>query len=173
MYSQRRDEAIAELGPLANPDDYPTPDDIEKRFGIETEFFPVPSGKDFGYLDDTLASAIADNLNARVSKWVGTAMQDGWTRMEKTIAKMHETLADEEQTKFKTTLVSNIKNMVGLVKDFNITNDPKYTTMVEEVEEKLCSLTVPQLKNSVAKRREVAAHAEDILAKLAEFGLAA
>lgn len=172
VYATRLQEALANLSGLANPADYPTEQEILSKFGVEIIFSPVPSGQDFGYLDEAFANHFAKDLNNRVTQWVDNAMQDGWKRLEVAISKMKDTLADEEQMKFKSSLVDNVKQLVGLVKDFNITNRPEYAELVEEVEQKLCVYTAPQLKNSIGTRRTVASEASSVLDKLASYGLA-
>lgn len=172
IYAQRRDEALANLGALADPADYPTEEEILARFGVEMIFSPVPSGTDFKYLEGGWASALSANLNQRVTAWVDNAMTDGWKRLGDTIDKMAQTLKDEEQMKFKGSLVKNVQDMLELVKDFNITGKPEYDELVKEVEERLTKYDSKQLKASVGVRRQVASDADAVLAKLASYGLA-
>jgi hypothetical protein len=171
-YELRRQAAMATgLGELADPSLYPDVSKLDALFGVTVEFQPIPHDSGFGETLTAYKDALRANLNKLVSKRLESAVSDGWGRLLKYVQNMATTLKDEERNRFHETLVSNIKDMVEILKAFDVTDDPRYAELVKAVEEELCQVPSKGLKLNVTKRREVAQSANALLKKFAEMGI--
>lgn len=173
-YELRRQAALSSgLGDLADPSLYPEVSELDDRFGVTVEFQPIPNDDGFGETLSAYKAALSTSLNKLVTKRLETAVSDGWGRLLKYVQNMATTLKDEERNRFHKTLVSNIKDMVDILKAFDVTGDPRYAELVQLVEAELCQVPSDGLKVNVTKRRAVAQSATAILARFAELGVTA
>ena len=89
------------------------------------------------------------------------AMRDLWRRLYEPVKHMAEKLADPEG-KFKDTLVSNIREIAGLLTRLNVAEDPNLEELRKEVEAKLCGQAPETLRTDATIRTMVAADARQI-----------
>lgn len=166
-YPQLREDARKRLGKMYNAMDYPDVSDIQGRFDISMDFDPVGTARDFRVqLNEEYASAIRNDITARMERRQNEAMKNCYERLKDVVAHIHERLADEDKT-FRDTLISNAEELLKVLPALNITNDPALNALGKEVEEML--VHPDRLRNDKGLRGETAKKAADILAK---FGMA-
>ena len=153
------------LGTMYNPGDYPDPDTIGQRFGINLEFRPVPSAADFRVdVSNEARAELEESVKQSVSARQADAVKSLYARIREVVAKVNERLSDPKAI-FKDSLITNVSDLTRVLKGLNITNDPKITSLCEHMERKLI-VSPGVLRTNERHRAEVAESAREILAEL-------
>jgi hypothetical protein len=166
VYDLRRQEAMRNLGSLADPNDYPTRDEITTQFGVDLNVQPVPAATDFSRV--AIPAQVAEALGARAAgiykQSLDNAMQDLSDRLLAELKRMAVQLGKfgaGEKTKLYSSLIDNMRALVELVKATNYANDTK----INELVDRLAELTQHDIKTLRAN----ATVASDIAAKAVEL----
>lgn len=164
-YPQLVQNARQMLGSLYEPGDYPTPESIKQRFGVNTSFSPVPDAEDFRV--DVGAEAVEEirkNITANVESRMKGAIRECWDRLDEVVKAMYERLSDPEAV-FRDSLVENIRTLVGVLPKLNITNDPHLNSVLGKVRDWLL-VNPDDLRKSKKSRALIADKACEILAEI-------
>jgi len=89
-------------------------------------------------LKDSYAQAYSDNLNS--------AYADVWQRTHDALLNMSAKLSGNDKQIFRDSLVSNVRDMVGLLDRFNITDDAKMRQAKVKIENALLGVTPDALR---------------------------
>jgi hypothetical protein len=126
-------ETQLKLGDMYNPNEYPSNDTVQAKFGFRLNHLPLPEPGEFGSNDFRLAIGAqqAAELQQQYASFYETqltrAMGDLWSRAYDVLTRMSERLdyADHEQKKvFRNSLVSNVIDIIDMMETMNITDDP-------------------------------------------------
>lgn len=159
--------AKAQLGGLFNIREYPQ--DIRKKFDVDTTFLPFPTGEDFRV--DGINGAeeeIKAKLNNLPAMVEAKAREEIGARVLDVARKMVERMGAYTGGKagsFRDSLVDNVRELVEVLPALNVTGD----AMVEEITRELArlgSVDVDSLRESQVLRDETKAAAEAIVAKM-------
>lgn len=166
-YLQLKDDAKRVLGGLYNDADYPTINEIARKFHIDMAVFPVPTA-DFrvSIASDELAR-IQQDVERRVADAQSTAMKEVWTRLYDRVKHMAEKLADPKAI-FRDSMVENAQEICALLPRLNFMDDPQLEAMRQDVEAKLIKHP-DALRNDPDLRRDTAAEAKAIMDKMKSF----
>lgn len=154
------------LGPAFIQGEYPNANDIEKFYEFSIHKKPVPQDDHFilkvekATLDEIKKDFVKDqeeNLK-QISKNL-------MNRLYELVERMAERLNDKDPIIYKT-LVSNLEELVNILPDLNLANDPKLSELCLEVKQKLIVFTPGQLKKDKRARAKTAKDAKDIQAKM-------
>jgi len=161
--------AAFHLGDLFDREEYPAAELIANKFRFSYAVSPVPTAGDFRIdineqAKAELAQQYTDHFNQRLSH----AMRDIWDRLHDCLTHMSDRLTDGQDGKrkgFHSTLVSNAKELVGLLSRLNIANDPKLELARVELNRAIDGVDYEELKESDAIRDDVKRKVDSILAK--------
>ena len=151
-------EAQVHLGDMYNDKDYPTVGELRQKFKCVIAYAPLPESGDFRV--DLPKEAIAELQSSYVNYYeekAKQAMNDVWERLYKVLKNMSEKLdyADKENKKvFRDTLVSNVMDMIELLRVSNVTNSVQMTAMADQLEEALVGVTPDALREDDYFRAE-------------------
>lgn len=167
VYDQRRDQAMANLGSLANPADYPTGDELRNLFGIHVDVLPVPSTGDFSRT--AIPADIATALGQRMAKQQDAVMRAAVNDLRKRVLTEVKRIATQlgrygegEKTRLYETLVTNIQGLVKLLADSNISGNEGIDALVQNIKNSLCKHDIKQIKQSPALAADIAKKAKQI-----------
>jgi hypothetical protein len=151
--------AAFQLGTLFNRAEYPTRDQVARKFSFDVVFTPLPTAGDFR-LD--IESEVQDDLvrqyEARMQTMVEQANQDAWTRLYDVLSAMSDRLAIEEtedgpkKRVFRDSLVSNADEICGLLTALNVTGDPALERARARLEDAIHGVTADDLRKSDGQR---------------------
>jgi hypothetical protein len=148
---------------LFKDSDYPTADELRRRFKVSVSFEPVPSRDDFRVnLQNEEIEKIQNMLEESLKEKEKEAMKDLWVRLYEPVKAMAETLNSGKKG-FHRTLVGNVENMCQLLTKLNLTEDPDLEKKRKEVEDELTKYSSDDLKNNEDLAKSVGRKAEDIL----------
>lgn len=173
-------DAAFKHGALFDRSEYPDTEDVRKRFRIQ-EFVTVVPKDDFRV---AVSSAIAEDLQqqyeAQMQRVVAQATQDMREQLVTYASRLRDACAevqaeaDEEARSGKTkrrkiyeSTFDNVRSMVDLIRNFNLTNDAKLTEAADKLSELLDNHKLTDLRESAFARSEVHDDLGDILGKFA------
>jgi hypothetical protein len=161
-------EAKAELGSLFREDDYPSAGKLREKFSVKLEILPVPTGDDFRVTMSAEEQArIAREIDANVRQSLSRGTEDLWKRLRDVVSHMVERLSEPE-TRFHATLVTNISDLVTLLPQLNVNQDPDLERFAAQIRDSLCNYTAQDLKKHDILRASTAAEAAGIVAQMDE-----
>lgn len=156
------------LGSMFKESDYPAPTEIRNYFGITHNINPVPSIGDFRVsLSDEELKYLKDNLEKQLSAKLSTSMLGAWRKLYDPVKDMADRLA--ETKKPHDSMIGNLKQILGILSDLNLGNDPKLEEMAKEVEEKLCQYSGKEIRQSKEVRQNLKAATDEIMKKMAPY----
>jgi len=169
-YPTLKDEAKYDLGDMWKDDDYPTEKWLKAKFDVRIDVFPVPQSGDWRIeLTDKEMEKLNKQIKKREEERTKEAMNKLWERLYKPVKHMVEVLNKDNPKIFKT-LTSNIMNLTDNLPDLNFTEDPKLEELRKEVQDKLCEVSIDELKESKFFRETMAETAEELRQKIKEGG---
>lgn len=149
------------LGDLFSRDDYPTVETLRRKFAFSINYMPLPDAGDFRIdIGNEALNEVQQKYQDFYTKQYNTAMNDVWTRLHKALTSMSERLdyTDKENKKiFRDTLVSNVTDMIELLRVCNVTNSTQMAAMADSLEEAMSGVTPDALRDDDTFRAETKA----------------
>ncbi|MGN6556201.1 MAG: hypothetical protein ACTHLW_21025 [Verrucomicrobiota bacterium] len=144
---------------------------LKQRFSIGMEFTPVPKASHFitGGIAKDAIEEMRDDLERRNNDRVQAAVQDTWTRLMTPVQNIAEKLSDQK-TIFRDSLIENVKEIVGLIPQLNLTNDAELTRTARVIEERFANLDPAVLREDVSVRRQVSKAAKELVSSFGKIG---
>lgn len=166
-YDSLRLDAQRVLGQLYDPADYPSVNDVRRKFSMDMAVFPVPSGDFRVSIASDELTRIQQDVERRVADAQTNAMKEVWERLYDRVKHMAEKLSDPKAI-FRDSMVENAKEICALLPRLNFTDDPDLEAMRQEVEASLIKHP-DALRNDPDLRRDTAAQAKQIMDKMSIF----
>ena len=149
------------LGDLFSRDDYPTTEDLERKFAFSINYMPLPDAGDFRVdIGNEALAEVKQQYSEFYAKQYSTAMNDVWTRLHKALTSMSDRLdysSKEDKKVFRDTLVSNVTDMIELLRVCNVTNSTQMAAMADSLEEAMSGVTPDALREDDYFRAETKA----------------
>lgn len=171
VYPNIRAQRQFEMGALFDDRQFPSPDELRRKFGFARAWYSLPNSDDIRVMEgvdakelERIATQAAESERARLANAMETAAQ----RLHKVVQSMHETMATpigEKGAKFNDSKLENILAVAELIPTLNLTNDPKLTALAKEAK-KLALKSPGELREDAVKRANAAKEAETLAAKL-------
>ncbi len=173
-------EAKVRLGTMYDPEDYKGTDNVKERFYLDVEIKAVPEAKDFrAKLSDQAVKAIVKDIEARADERLKTAMNDVYERILKVTGHLVDKLKNYEPPtgkgkgnmgkNFQDSTVYNVKELVDILPDLNLTDDPRLVTLQKQLADELLEHSPEILKTDPKVRADVARKADKIYNKVKGF----
>lgn len=165
-YLAVRDRAAFRMGDLFNPDDYPRPDVLRRRFGVTLDIDAVTEAGDFRVaLDKDSLERMRLEVQDRTTERINRAMESVWQRLADAVGHMAERLSDKDST-FRNSMIENLREVVALLPDLNVTDDPTLERIRRQVEQSLTQYDPKDLRDNVNTREQVAAAATNMFEEI-------
>jgi hypothetical protein len=162
-------EARAELGSLFREEDYPSVDKLREKFNVNLEILPISTGDDFRVTMSAEEQArIAREIDANVRQRLTKGTDDLWKRLRDVVSHMVGRL-NEPESRFHATLITNIHDLVSLLPQLNVNQDPDLERFATQIRARLCNYTAQDLKKDDLLRTSTAAEAAGIVAEMDEL----
>ena len=157
------------LGALFNRDEYPSQDQVERKFYFNVNYYPLPEAGDFridvgNEMKDELMKQYETHYNSKLDG----VMADLWDRLHTTLKHLSDRLEVSESGEkkiFRDSLIGNAQELCGMLSDMNITNDPKLEAARKELEQAILGVTAKDLRDSVMVRHDVHTRVSEIIKK--------
>lgn len=168
-YLAARDGAEFRMGELFKADDYPRPDALRGRFYAKLDIDPVTEAGDFRVaLDNDATDAVRRSIEDALKERIGRAMADVWARLQDTLGHFAAKMADTDAV-FRDSTVKNLEEIIDILPDLNILNDPNLERIAEDMRRTLSGYDAKTLRGDVTQRAQAAAEAQRIMDDMAGF----
>jgi hypothetical protein len=161
--------AAFQLGDLFDRDEYPEPDAVEKKFKFQYTLMPLPTSGDFRIdIGEQVKAELVQHYEEHFNERLNTAMRDVWGRLHECLSHMSERLANDDEGNrkvFHGTLITNAREMIGLLRRLNVTNDPKLEEARRDLELAMTNADTDTIKDSDYVRETVKNKVDAILNK--------
>jgi hypothetical protein len=163
------------LGNLAREFDYPSKDDVARKFDVNLEVFPVPDASDFRA---NVSAAEAEEIRSRLATEneaeIVRVQVHMWTEMHDAVERIVTRLSEYQKDatgkvtkgRIHDSLIGNLSELTDRLSRLNITNDPDIEAMRQELQSKLCVSDAATLRNDDTLRVSVKDAASDLLDQL-------
>lgn len=169
-YPVLRAQALANLGDLANDDDYPQPDQVRHKFSFRLSFTPVPTGfSDVRTgLADSQVQALQAHYEANAKRQVGDALTAAWSRLRDNLVVYSDRLREKDDGSgkmniFRDSMVSNLRDTCALLKQLNVFDDDDLERVRIRVERDIASFDPAHLRDSEILAKSVKSEVDVVL----------
>ena len=172
VYQLRVQEALSNLQALGNPSDYPTVDEIESRFGVTVDLAPLPKISDFSRVNvpAALAKGLGELYASQEKARVDNALADIKGRLLGELQRMASMLGKHgagEKTRLYDSLVTNLQDLVSLVRSMNVYQNPELDKLADKIEGMLLQHPVEVYRNHPLQAAQVAKAAQGLAVEAA------
>lgn len=161
--------AAFQLGDLFDRDEYPEPEVVSKKFKFNYTLMPLPTSGDFRIdIAEQAKAELVSHYEAQFNDRMNVAMRDLWGRLHECLTHMSDRLTVGEDGKrrvFHGTMISNARELVGLLKRLNVTNDPKLEEARRDLAHALVNADTDTIKESDYVRDTVKQKVDAIINK--------
>ena len=148
--------AAFKLGTLFDRDEYPTRDEVAKRFRFDLAFSPLPVSGDFRLdIEHEVQQELVAQYERRMEEQLAQAQQDAWTRMYEALTRIKDRLTlNEDGTRrvFHDTTVTNAQELCELLTTLNVTQDPALEKARRQLEEAMSGVDPKELRTEEGAR---------------------
>jgi hypothetical protein len=149
---------------LFDRNDYPDADIIANRFKLKYTIMPVPEVGDFRVdVEQGMKEKLEQEYKNAYDERVNNAMNDAWSRLHQTMARMVERLSGNDKKIFRNSLVDNALELTGLLTKLNVTKDPKLEQARIGLEKSLMGVSPEDLRQHADLRQDVLARVNSIM----------
>ena len=158
------------LGDLFSRDDYPTAEELQRKYRVHINYMPLPDAGDFRVdISNEALREVKEQYADFYTTQYNTAMNDVWTRLHKALTNMSERLdygSKEDKKVFRDSLVGNVNDMVELLRVCNVTSSPQMAQMADKLEEAMAGVTPDGLREDDTFRAETKRAVDDAIKSL-------
>lgn len=162
-YDSEVEAAKFALNALYKDSDYPTADEIRRKFEVRIAVTPVADVGDFrASLPDEAMDLIREQISETMQERQHTAMQELWSALGESLVSIRDRLADDAP-RFKSALLENFVGMVDRLGALNIGGDPRVIEMQDQLKKTLCGYDTKDLRKDALARKAYVADADAII----------
>jgi hypothetical protein len=155
------------LGDLFSAGDYPSIEEVTSKFAFKLVFSPVPEAGDFRLTaGDVDMAELREQYESAYEDRIGEAMKTTWGKLHSTLTGMSEKLAEPEgeaSRQFRSTFVSNVKDMCALLTHLNITKDPQLELARRDLERAITNVDIDDIRGHAGVRTDLKARVDAVL----------
>ena len=158
------------LGDLFSRDDYPSAEELQRKYRVHINYMPLPDAGDFRVdISNEALREVKEQYADFYTTQYNTAMNDVWTRLHKALTNMSERLdygSKEDKKVFRDSLVGNVNDMVELLRGCNVTSSPQMAQMADKLDEAMAGVTPDGLREDDTFRAETKRAVDDAIKSL-------
>lgn len=180
QYASARDDDAARLGTMFVNTEYPSVEEVRRRYRINVDIYPVPDAGHFLVdLQQEEVQRLRDEFQGTYGRAVAAMRADLAEQVAAPVRAMakklrdYKVVADPSAKKgsrtegtFRDSLVENVREMVAKLKVYNVAGDEDIESVVADVERDLAPHSPETLRSDAYTREQTAKKADAILAKM-------
>lgn len=167
-YPAARAKAEFRMGELFKSDDYPSVEQLRRRFYINLDIDAVTEAGDFRVqMEQDQLDEVRASMERAMQERLGRAMRDVWERLSEVVGHFAKKMGSGDI--FRDSTVRNIERLVDLLPGLNVLNDPDLKAIGDEIKAKLAGYDPKDLRKSKAVRSQAAQEAEEIMSRMSGF----
>jgi Protein of unknown function (DUF3150) len=160
------------LGDMFKRDEYPTANEIARKFSFRLNYMPVPTAGDFRVdVGNEAQAELKAKLEELAAERVDAAMADIRRRLGEHLKRMSDRLTTDyvggeaKQRRFHDTLVVGAIELCDMTRALNVTGDKELETARSELSELLVGITPQELRKNEAVRQDTKKAVDALLSK--------
>lgn len=186
-YSTEISKQAFEMGALFDRSEYPPAEEVAAKFRFCFTVEPVPTSGDFRVdVGNEAQRMLREQYDKAMEERVSGAVADAWQRIKQQVEWVHERMTavlEHDPDETETTETGEVKkkrrpklydsmleqglSLTELLKDLNITNDPRLEEARRQLETTLTRVDIDSLRESPELQRSTKAAMEEILDRFA------
>jgi hypothetical protein len=108
---------------------------------------------------------MAREIDANAKEKLAKGTEELWKRLRQVVGHMVERL-NEPESRFHTTLVTNMEELVSVLPALNVNQDPDLDRFASQIRDRLCVHSAKELKKDDQLRSDTASQAAEIAAEI-------
>lgn len=177
-YPALREDARFTLNDLFDEAEYPTPEEVSRKFHCSFEVMPLPDAGDFRLvqgIDPSEMERLQHEAQKSVEDRVNTAMRSTIERFRDALKTMADRMAaysekvdandPKSPARFYDSWVTNVQEIAGLLPQLNVTGDPRLEALAKEAAT-IAAGDPAAFRNTHDKRVEATARTNELLGRL-------
>jgi hypothetical protein len=173
VYEWKVQEAQVDLGPRFILNEYPSISELRRRFRVTLTYMPVPERGDFRVdLPEEAKQVLADSYQKFMDEQIVNIQHDLWNRLIKPVKHMSNMLdygPNSKPSGFRDTLVSNVEDILQILKNCNVTNDPEMERVRQELSAILRNVTPEALREDTHLRLQTKSRVDSVIRSIPEL----
>jgi hypothetical protein len=170
-YDTLRSKGPENLGELWNDRDYPTVDQLRKKFYFNINYMPLPDSGDFRVdIGNEAVEELKSRYEEAYSRQLEGVMTDVWSRLLKTLEPISKMLTEvpegERKYPMHRSVFDRAMEIAKLMEDVNITHDPQMQATQRQLVSTFQGLSVDMVKYDSNLKAETKKKVDEILATL-------
>lgn len=173
-YPQAVAQAQLQLGDMFNEAEYPSVEQLRRKFKFALTFEAVPDVGDFRVdIGNQAAEEMREQYKQVLESRINSVKQDLAERLAEPLQRMSKGLdyaEGEKPTGFRDTLVSNVLSIVELMRTCNLSNDARLTEVQQQLRQTLTGVTPDGLRRDPHLRAKTKQDVDQIIKNLPSLG---
>ena len=165
-YPVAKEQAAFRMGELFKDADYPTLDALRRKFYVEMDIDAISDVSDFRVAIDD-AAAVKQQMAEVMTVRLNRAMCDVWTRVAVSLQHFADKMGTDDV--FRDSTVKNLTEIVALLPDLNVTDDPHLEQVRQDILTHLDGIDAKTLRTNPTVRAVAATEATRIVDQMAGF----
>jgi len=175
-YDLEVSQVQASLGDLFDVRDYPSVDDIRRKFRFKINYIPLPDAGDWRLdIANEAQAQLKAQYEAHYKGQLEGAMRDIWQRLFDTLTVLSRQLSDQTEDgktpKIFTSVFDRALEVIDLMESCNMTGDPTMQLMQRKLAQTFRGVTVEAVKDDAYLRRETKKSIDDVIKSLPSLDL--
>jgi hypothetical protein len=168
-YKRLKERAKERLGYLWNEKDYPTVQEVRRKFKFNISYSPLVGADDWRVnLSAKQVEQLAAATAERERELVARSMREAWQRLYDVTKHAVEKLGEADAI-FRDSLIGNIIKQCEILPMLNLEEDPDLDRMGREIMKGLGTLDPQSLREDPEGRKRAADEAKEILDKMGGY----
>ena len=157
------------MGALFNANDYPSAEQLRRRFYVNMDIDAITEATDFRVkMDADHLARIKGSIESALTQRISRAMEDVWSRLADTLQHYANKMDSDEI--FRNSTVENLRGILDALPALNITNDPKLIDIQKQIEATLSDCFDPkELRTDAVMRQNAGKSAKKILGTMQAY----
>ena len=158
------------LGDMFKRDDYPSPQEMSRKFSFRVNYMPVPSAGDFRVdVGNEAQEELRQEFERLSEERVASAMADVRGRVVEHLQRMSDRLTSDvvdgeiKRRRFHDTVITGAYDLCDMLQALNVTGDPQVEAVRLNLEAALAGRSAEDLRESDVERENVKEKVDDIL----------
>lgn len=167
------EKAKADLKGLFKEADYPTAEELGRKFHIAFDIFPIPDREDIRLnLQEDEIAEIRDRIEQDQKEKLGDVTKALFMRLYEPIRHLADRIKEAEKKEkaiLRDTLLGNIMEQLDILPRLNITDDPKLDALIKDAREAFADITGDDLRQARIVQKVAVNKADELLAAMAGY----
>lgn len=174
-YPVLRAQALANLGDMADSSDYPPPDVVRSRFGVEVTYHPIATNYGSGRsgMADAVTAILQSNYKALLQQHEQRAVHSALERLRDNLQRYVDRLtpgADGKRGRFTESMVAQLNDTLDMITSLGMDSaDQRTAQLVDVIRNEIAVYSVENLRADESCADNACTTAENMLSAMSQW----